>query len=83
MTFNDFGKAIAWSMGKPLPKKTRFTATQNGQRFTWKFWYDSTARLWFLEDYEGYVRTLESTWVDSVPRIRTVLANHDMVAEIS
>jgi hypothetical protein len=39
--------------------------------------------LWFLEDYTGYVRTLERNWLDSVPRIRMILENHGMTAEIS
>jgi hypothetical protein len=64
-------------------KKKSFTAFKAGHRYSWKFWRDAASQLWFLEDYTGYVRTLERNWLDSVPRIRMILENHGMTAEIS
>lgn len=69
-------------------KTTTFTATDAaGNKYKWSFWRDPRADnkkgLWFLKDPDGYVRSLENTWIDSVPRIRTILENHDMKADIS
>jgi hypothetical protein len=65
-------------------KVTRFTATDaTGTAFSWAFWYDKGYRAWFLRDPEGYERRMESTWIDSVPRIRMVLENYGMAASIS
>ena len=56
-------------------RKRCFTAhDKNGAAYVWKFWRDGR---WFLEDPDGCVRTLEATWIDSAPRVRTVLENHD------
>lgn len=63
--------------------KANLTATYAGVRYTWRYWYDSQRRVWMLEDPERYVRALETTWRDSVPRIRTILANYGMEAEVS
>jgi len=68
-------------------KKTTFTATytgegsDNGKKFRWSFFKDGEE--WILEDYEGYIRTLEKTWRDSVPVIHQILAGYRMEAEIS
>jgi hypothetical protein len=64
-------------------KKKCFTATKAGHRYSWKFWRDPVLGLWFLQDYTGYTRTLESRWADSVLRIRVILENHGMTAEVS
>ena len=52
------------------------------KRFRWTYWKETNG-FWMLKDPEGYVRTIEKTWKDSVPKIRTVLNNHAMEAEIS
>jgi len=44
-------------------RKKSFTAFKAGHRYNWKFWRDSHIGLWFLEDYTGYVRTLERNWL--------------------
>ena len=62
------------------PKKRKFTATdKSGAFYSWKFWRDG---IWFLEDPDGYARSLAATWIDSVPRIRTILANHDQSTDV-
>ncbi len=61
---------------------TRFTARDSeGKEYRWAFWYDN--RTWFLRDYDGYVRRLNGTWIDSVPQIHLILSNHGMSAAIS
>jgi hypothetical protein len=65
-------------------KVTRFTARdENGTEYRWAFWYDQGYRAWFLRDCEGYERRVADTWIDSVPRIRTILHNYGMTATIS
>jgi len=62
--------------------KTRFTARDKaGKKYTWAFWRENG--WWYLSDCDGYVRTLEKTWLESVPLIRLVLSNYDMTANIS
>lgn len=59
----------------------------SGAPFRWAFWRDDGhgkyAGYWMLRDHEGYVRTLESSWLDSVPKIRLILSNYGFYAEIS
>ena len=70
-------------------KNTNFTAIytgtgeDNGKKFVWSFGRDPFQKAWILTDYEGYKRILESTWIDSLPRIKQVLANYGMEANIS
>lgn len=65
-------------------KTTRFTTKDsNGAPYSWFFGYDSLIKAWILGDYTGYIRVLESTWRDSVPRIQMILANHGMTAEVN
>jgi hypothetical protein len=65
-------------------KATRFIAKDaNGAAYSWFFRYDGLLKVWVLGDYTGYVRVLESNWYSSVPRIRTILENHGMTADIS
>jgi hypothetical protein len=67
-----------------MTKTTTFTAHDaEGKPYRWAFWYDSAYRAWFLRDYTGYVRRMESNWYGSVPRIKLVLENHGMTAEVS
>ena len=68
-----------------MNRKNCFTATaSDGTKFTWRFWYDSrTPAAWMLQDHEGYVRTLERTWRDSVPRIQATVANYGLTAEVN
>lgn len=68
-----------------FPKKSkRFSAKDaDGATYSWYFRYSPSLRVWVLGDYTGYERILEITWRDSVPRIRAILANHGMAAEIS
>ena len=49
----------------------------------WAFWFDKGYKAWFLRDCENYVRRMGDNWQDSVPRIRMVLENYGMTAEIS
>jgi hypothetical protein len=39
--------------------------------------------LWYLRDHYGYIRTLASTWLDSVPMIQLVLGNYDLIAAVN
>ena len=59
----------------------------SGTSFRWAFWRDGghgkNAGYWMIRDHEGYVRTLERRWLDSVPRIRLILSNYGLHAEIS
>lgn len=71
-------------MEREISKVTRFMArNEAGQEYRWAFWFDKGYRAWFLRDCQGYERRLESNWIDSIPRIRLVLANYGMTAEIS
>jgi len=67
-----------------LNVKTRsFTAFySDGSKYSLSFWRDGR-NGWMLRDHQGYVRTLENTWHDSVPRIRAVLENYGLTADIS
>lgn len=67
-------------------KRRTFTARDSASvTYTWKFWHDANAAgagLWFLEDPEEHVRVLARTWIDSVPEIRLILANHDQTTDV-
>lgn len=69
------------------PKRKTFTAVDaGGARYLWKYWRDARVKgggLWFLEDPERCVRSLEATWTDSAPRIRTVLANYSQATPVA
>ena len=73
---------------KSEAKKTSFraiyhgTGGDHGKAFTWKFYRDSK-HGWRLIDYDGYERPLEKTWIDSLPVIQRILANHDMTCTLS
>lgn len=58
--------------------KIRLKDTE-GKGYTW----DVTRRFgrWELTDHDGYVRVLESTWLQSVPRIKLCASNYDMTLE--
>lgn len=67
-------------------KVTTFHITyrETGERFKWAFWRDPRKPAhWMLRDHEGYVRTLEPTWADSVPRIRLIADNYGCDCNIS
>jgi len=66
---------------------TKFTALlnsprqgdpENGKSFTWSY-HKGGSGYWVLTDYDGYERTLEKTWTESLPAIRQCLENHCMV----
>jgi hypothetical protein len=58
------------------------TGEDYGKPFTWKFYRDSKYG-WTLIDFNGYERTLEKTWIDSLPVIRRILSNHGMTCPLS
>jgi hypothetical protein len=63
-------------------KKKNFTATHgDGTKHVWKFFRDGG--YWYLEDYTGYVRTMEKTWIDSLPKMRLCVENHGMEFTLS
>lgn len=65
-------------------KTTRFIAKDSeGACYSWFFRYDGLVKAWILGDYTGHIRILESNWFSSVPRIRMILENHGMSADIS
>jgi len=72
----------------PDVKKTAFTAIyqgtgeDHGKKYKWKF-YRHPKHGWMLEDYEGYERPLEKTWIDSLPVIQRILSNHGMTCPLS
>ena len=65
--------------------KTVFTAvhSEDGTRHKFAFWRDPDQNHWMLLDDQDYVRVLEPTWRESVPRIKAILANFGMTADIS
>lgn len=68
-----------------MKRKTFMARDSGGNSHIWKYWRDARAKgggLWFLEAPDGCVRSLESTWTDSVPRIRLVLTNHDQSTDV-
>ncbi len=67
-----------------MPKVTRFTAKDaEGNSHSWAFWYDKGYKAWFLRDCDGYERRMADTWIDTAPRIRLILHNYDMTAEVN
>ncbi len=67
-----------------MKKQMLLAYDAQGKRYQFKFWRDTLRpAYWMLEDYTGYVRTLETTWLASVPRIRLIVANHGMTCEVS
>lgn len=78
-----------------MSKAKLTVADAEGNKYSWRFWRETgmtwvcTGRkprrldAWMLEDHEGCVRTLESTWADSVPCIRMILENYGLTANIS
>lgn len=53
----------------------------SGKVYEWAFGKDG--KYWFLRDHTGYIRTLEATWRDSVPRILAIAANHGFAVNVS
>lgn len=76
-------------------KKHRLTMTaSDGTRETWRYWRETVCwvrsmrkpvmvTVWRLEAPDGCVRTLETTWRDSVPRIEAIAANHGLTVRVS
>ena len=60
-----------------------FKAHQGAKVHIWAFGRSAKCGLWFLRDSDGYIRTLESTWLASVPMIQLVLGNYDMIANVN
>ena len=62
-------------------KKTCLIARDSkGNKYLWKFWRSLGLGYWMLQDHDGYVRTLEARWIDSVPRIRLILHNYGLTS---
>lgn len=47
-----------------------------GRVFAWTF--AKQGRHWTITDPDGYVRTLETSFKHSIPRVREILTNHAM-----
>jgi hypothetical protein len=63
-------------------KVVTFTAKDKSDKgHKWAFWRE--AGTWMLRDYTGYVRALEKTWFDSVPKIKLIVENHGMSCNVS
>ncbi len=63
---------------------TKFTARDSaGNEYRWRFGRSKKSSLWYLKDPDGYIRSLESSWVDSVPRIQMVISNHGQTSEVN
>lgn len=60
-----------------------FTVTykETNEKFKWAFKKDG--EFWYLKDHENYERTLEKTWIDSVPRINLIASNYGMECNIN
>jgi hypothetical protein len=60
-----------------------FTVTykETGEKLKWAF--RKNGKYWFLKDHEDYVRTLESSWIDSVPKLLDIAYNYGMECRIS
>ena len=69
---------------KKISFKAIYTGTgkDHGKPFTWNFYRDAK-HGWTLEDWNGYERTLEKTWIDSLPVIQRILSNHGMTCPLS
>ena len=49
-----------------------------GREYRWKMYRDTRRpACWMLEDHSGYVRTLESNYALSVPKVYVIAGNHD------
>lgn len=49
----------------------------SGRRVLWSLYRDCRKpSLWMLRDHAGYLRTLEATYAESVPRVRMIADNH-------
>jgi len=70
-------------------KTTRFTCKDaEGNAYIWSFWKESQAhraqdRRWMMKDHEGYVRVLELTWIDSLPRMLLTIENYGFTSSLS
>ena len=49
----------------------------------WAFGRSRKSGVWFLRDHDGYIRTLESTWIDSAPMIRQVAENYGFTCAVN
>ena len=64
--------------------KTFTARNKDGKTYRWQFWRDARPpAYWMLKDHEGHIRTLERTWIDSVPHIHAILESYGMHADIS
>lgn len=62
--------------------KNRLTMCDaGGKAHTWRYWKEG--QFWMLEAPDGYKRTLEKTWRDSVPRIQAIAENHGLTVVVS
>lgn len=49
----------------------------DGKQVSWSFYRDCRKpAAWMLRDHTGYLRTLEATYAESVPRVRVIAYNH-------
>jgi hypothetical protein len=52
---------------------------ETGERFTWKLYRDARPpATWMLEDHTGYLRTLETTYLASLPRVQSTISGYGM-----
>jgi hypothetical protein len=65
---------------KAIPVQVR-AKDADGRVYGWKVFRED--RGWFLVDHDGYRRTLEATWRESVPRIRAIAENYGFTVEVS
>ena len=62
-------------------KNFTVTYTETNEKLKWAF--KREGNYWLLRDHENYIRVLENTWIDSVPRIQTIANNYGVTCQIS
>ena len=59
-----------------IAKRIKLRLDYCGAMVNWYIWRDAALNHWLLLTDDGCERVLESRWVDSVPRVRTIAENY-------
>ena len=68
-----------WTIEDEIKRKmTLRLVDEDGNQYRWKFYRDPrTPVYWVLVDHTGYVRNLERTYAESIPRVKIIAENHN------
>jgi hypothetical protein len=60
-----------------------FKASTETGHVMWAFGRSAKSGVWFLRDHDGYIRTLDRTWIDSAPMIQRTVENYGFTCTVN